>query len=940
MKETNSNAANNIILALSDYTDVINYLEEIENASPVNSPLRKAANDLRWEYEYGLVIAMKDASFNAINTMDGWSKLLNGLPIFPSITSIQVTGYIEQDLEANFIKLLDTALGTDFAAFQKLFDMIKKYDVKNGATDALITSVTMRSNALETLKKAEQKVFNDPNATVEDYYLYSDMFELTKDLTIYQYEKMSEFYGSDYMKKKLVKESREFVNEFLLSEAAKLESIEIDAYNVPATRNDKSEFLFDKDGHTAYYLQGELLRDTWKKIDGRTYHFNVDGYADVGFLDYEVPQKNGTCKLETYYFSLGDKSSEGDMGHQGSMVTGIKQLSDQYYYYFDEKGRMKRNCVVTVPGKYIEIDSKGRCNFNEGRLPTATEVRKNSLIHKINCPVDVAAYDKNGNKIAEIVNNQVVLQGNDLIQASVDSEGQKIIIADKNAGCNLKITANGDGQCNYSITSIDEEGNFESKTEYNEIPIVEAEVIEATNNELVDVDGEVVGEYFSVKKEDYIVASNLQTSQDYVKINIVSGNNKIEKIAERGDFVEISLDEDQYSQGFRGWYAEAGKISDERVFRLQANSNMTVTAKNSDNALAYSSNDGLGETFLVDSDDDNTVTIMGNPYDYRDDLFIGWNTKPDGSGATYFEQDSIDVSEIEDDFILYAQWAPYPSVDSFSLTVAEGSIGLNCYIQDIPEAYKTSGKVKIGNSLLDIKNPQSDGTYKFTISTSPKQMGDEYDIALVDRNGKTLKFKNGNQADGSLQYSINDYLESAKKRGDELAELAETMETYGQCAQKYFGYNSPVEEIEVEDIGDISSYKKRVTNLCNFGVEYVGSSLVVSNKISIRHYLKLPNQLKRCTAKISDSVVEPVYVKDDLYYFEISGISANSITKTYSLWIYDNYDIRNAFYLDYSVLSYAYDAQTKSNNIDLIKLINSMYHYSKANLKYYEYISN
>ena len=54
----------------------------------------------------------------------------------------------------------------------------------------------------------------------------------------------------------------------------------------------------------------------------------------------------------------------------------------------------------------------------------------------------------------------------------------------------------------------------------------------------------------------------------------------------------------------------------------------------------------------------STVKIKESKYKNEDDLgeieFLGWNTKADGSGTAYQPGDKITV---EEDIILYAQWA-------------------------------------------------------------------------------------------------------------------------------------------------------------------------------------------------------------------------------------------------------------------------------------------
>lgn len=69
----------------------------------------------------------------------------------------------------------------------------------------------------------------------------------------------------------------------------------------------------------------ECITDTWMDIDGKTYHFNVDGYVDVGWYEKEGKK----CFLSS----------------DGSMVTGAHAVEDKVYY-FEDNGQLTTSDYV------------------------------------------------------------------------------------------------------------------------------------------------------------------------------------------------------------------------------------------------------------------------------------------------------------------------------------------------------------------------------------------------------------------------------------------------------------------------------------------------------------------------------------------------------------------------------------------------------------------
>ena len=132
---------------------------------------------------------------------------------------------------------------------------------------------------------------------------------------------------------------------------------------------------------------------------------------------------------------------------------------------------------------------------------------------------------------------------------------------------------------------------------------------------------------------------------------------------------------------FDGWYNGNDKVTSSYV----VNSNVTLTAhwtekpqftitfdKNNNAATGVMSNQIIYR--------DANETLSANSYELAGYQFIGWNTKTDGSGTSYLDEDKISLNK---NITLYAQWIKVYTLtfdknnndavgDSYSITVVSG----------------------------------------------------------------------------------------------------------------------------------------------------------------------------------------------------------------------------------------------------------------------------
>lgn len=122
---------------------------------------------------------------------------------------------------------------------------------------------------------------------------------------------------------------------------------------------------------------------------------------------------------------------------------------------------------------------------------------------------------------------------------------------------------------------------------------------------------------------------------------------------------------------------------------------------------------------------------------------------------------------------------------------------------------------------------------------------------------------------------------------------------------------------------DLSMYAKEETGHRVANVEYKGSSLILKNTVSIRHYFNINDNIEKYTFMIDSQEVIPK-VNDGMYYVEISNIPATSLAEPFICTISDGV---NEHSIKYSAMSYCQKAISEPG--DLGGLANSLYWYYK-----------
>ena len=613
-----ANTVNDVSLLFKNYTEEIEFLTKIRDNTAENNVLHKSAqrciDDINARY-----FMTTYTVFVKWANLIGWDKLLKVDE--DSVTSAPVlTGYLSDDYVAIYLAVTKWGFklagwGNPIGNAESFYDIVFGVSGANEYIDnikAIIGSSNMRTAASRYLQIAEDNLI-EQGFTKDNYENYLVMFELTKMLTLYQYENMQEFYESHAMKLALFNSCRENIELYCKSEKEKLQRINVSAYNIPANHTLESHWEYEN-GNTYYNFYGTRIKNCWMNIGGgkdpsnRTkiyrYYFDENGCMVTGFKNI-VTYESDKCVTNTYYFSQGDntcKADDPDIWPKGAMVYNYKNniLSAVYtvdieeferlysmslndrsdvYVWFDSNGKLEKNTTEVVDElQYYIIDEFGRATYVRHNFKA--ETRRTGTFYKNNCPVNIEVYDESGELIASIIDDKVVKAGDGTVKAYIDGDGQKVIETPLDMVVNTVVTATDDGTYSVSIADNNVEESIYNRFEYKEIPIKKGDVI--TIDKLLDIDNDdnYLGNDYTVDNGEVIAPDDFRGTLRYSCVNIVDYDGVAkERYIESNDFIKISALDDREDFEFAGWYIENECVSTEPEFKICVTENVTLKAK-------------------------------------------------------------------------------------------------------------------------------------------------------------------------------------------------------------------------------------------------------------------------------------------------------------------------------------------------------------------------
>ena len=158
----------------------------------------------------------------------------------------------------------------------------------------------------------------------------------------------------------------------------------------------------------------------------------------------------------------------------------------------------------------------------------------------------------------------------------------------------------------------------------------------------------------------------------------------------------------------------------------------------------------------------------------------------------------------------------------------------------------------------------------------------------------------------------------------EALELVETLETYANYADNYFNKGDDAAYASAASTDDIEAPTR--TNTALEGIEFYGTSLLLEDEVTIRHYFAVNDMDAFTAAGYTTSVAYKT--KGNYIYFDIVDISAQFMGDSQSFTICDA-DGNVVCEISYSVTNYIKNMMN-DDDANLVSLVNAMYDYYLA----------
>lgn len=195
---------------------------------------------------------------------------------------------------------------------------------------------------------------------------------------------------------------------------------------------------------------------------------------------------------------------------------------------------------------------------------------------KVNCPVDVNVYDSNGNLVASIVNEEVILVEGAYLSTYIDENGQKCIVMPFDEEYRIEVTAREDCAVTCSVTETDGETLQDEKVvNYYDLQVNKDETITCTA-ENADADGDEVREclYPITDENGDVVSPDEEMFGDEIETFNVTVQSNIEGIYpigggeyNKGEFAQVTA-VSVHGYVFDGWYCGDTLVTKENEYRF------------------------------------------------------------------------------------------------------------------------------------------------------------------------------------------------------------------------------------------------------------------------------------------------------------------------------------------------------------------------------------
>ena len=346
----------------------------------------------------------------------------------------------------------------------------------------------------------------------------------------------------------------------------------------------------------------------------------------------------------------------------------------------------------------------------------------------INCPVDIAVYDDNNVLQLRFIDNEIVYEEGSYIEASVDSDGQKIICVPSDVSIHLELIGTDSGTLNYSVQEYSlAENKVTSIKNYYDLPLEKGTQYTATMSDITERQYNIYDE----NNNQITPYEELNGSEiEQYKVTVTAeGNGTVSgtSMKLKGEFTEAVAEPDE-NAAFLGWYDSNGNlVSSESDYRFRVTGNTDLT--------------GRFETPLVSAEfaDEEIILVKGESQELKpvltpynaDIVSMQWES----SDPDYVTVDSNGVLKgIEE------------GTSTITLNVNNGAFVIQCmatvvtggiYIKNLKAPYTYTGTaIKPEISVYDsgtLLKPKTDYTVTYKNTTKAYHVADPENPTATDK---------------------------------------------------------------------------------------------------------------------------------------------------------------------------------------------------------------
>ena len=256
----------------------------------------------------------------------------------------------------------------------------------------------------------------------------------------------------------------------------------------------------------------------------------------------------------------------------------------------------------------------------------------------INCPVDVAVYDENGQLMSQIKGENVTNMS-EVHGSSITESGSKQVVLPSDVAYNIQISATGNGEMSVSVLEYDSMLQQHTLLQgYQNVPIntgdtFQAIIPEFTTEDYRDPEGDgSTSPYKLIGPNGKTIAPTIQLTGSNVKYYQVtlSSNNQKGVVTGGGQFITSSFAQVQAvgmpTVDFFGWYIDGKCVSTNETYRFPVNKDMHLVAQFSEgnfHKLLVKATKG-GKVNLREIDLPETVEIQLHAEPEDGFKFVGW----------------------------------------------------------------------------------------------------------------------------------------------------------------------------------------------------------------------------------------------------------------------------------------------------------------------------